>query len=1747
MQNKRLLSLTICDYQKRAVCPLYDSNANISGQATDVCITTERNGWKELSFTIPSTYQTTEGLIEDNFRLEYLKADYLIRAIDDTETDWYVISEPRINHEAFSKKVTVTAGHISQLLKFKNYGLEFSDEEGNNIGTAQELLTTILDGTGWSVGYVYPFAEKNGSTKYRSMKASTRTGAFKLISTLCDLFEAKPVYHGDARTVDLLPINPFSQPDIGTLPDLSLSDGVVELCYGKNISNVQRTLNTENIVTKLYAYGSYGDKTSGYCGIDECTHVEYRYKISSQCAAGTYWFSYTDETSVRCVRHFTTSTAINAGDICIFSTMDPCSMLYLWNETQQVMYPVFSGTDGKSLPSIVEKNDDVKNWFQFIMDFDYYREVGLLTDDLLQIVADYQRKAPQMFERISQASTQLSDARTTLSETIGYVDFCRIDVKRDELLLDDTYVTLVLNKETYSDGVMYRTDYDAIKKNQFKWRAADSLDKNGDPINTAASVVYIIHNTSPITWDKGYIKKIYNEDEPDAVTIWIPRKDLTINPKTDKFYLFSFNSVNGYLGTLESADESACKALEEAVKLVTVNHPVQFVNSKNTNVASPELHGYGWRWVYYDDKSPSQLYFCYEEEGDTAWHKVLFQDTRPNVSTGRYWYNWRSAVLYRNVDNSWKALDTASEKRVAALFATVYMYGKTRDKYYQGLSMNYRFSVPRNSTLPAGNYFIENEYNSYWVVTTSEDLAYGDYLYYNYKNGWVTQIKNGVETQLSSKAYRFDNVSYHVDNLLAGKEVIAGALDKNGAIMETENKCKTQGWYSVVPKTKYTVSGTKISATVHYYDDKKRWLSAETFSTGFTVPSDCGFVCIVFDMTKAAFDAVTDYVISAENKENMIIIKDLNYVRLSPIEKNGDNIGILALMKKFSQLSDTTYLTYYQQLKTLQDQLTSLEKNMNASIGDLYREGWWQDSSYVDGDEQKLYDDALENLKEISKPEAKYSIKYLDLYETNINNKDFGAAEETASMFWPDISMASAVHLVDPEISVNAWAYFDKIKKCYDNPKDTTVSINTNLSTISQHSFQDVMTNIANVASRMKGNESYYDSTLKTSANKGEISDVNADLIHAGKKINTVMESVEHIGDTLINHETSITMTQDEISFEAQRYTEENNRLASQLKITAEAIQSEVARATKEEEKIASRITQSADQISFTIETIKTEVGQQTQEAKDAASNAQQAANAAQNRAEDAISAANKANKNSSDAQQAANNAHDVASGAQTAASNAQQKADDAISSASDAQQKADDAISSAGKAQQTASDAQTTAGNAQQKANDAISSAGKAQETANSAQNVAGKAQETANNAQTAAGKAQETASGAQTAAGNAQQTANNAQTAADNAQQKADNAQTAADNAQQKADDAQTAAGNAQEAADNAQEAANKADKKVEDITNGTTPVKRVVNTSLTLDTNGIDMTGGKITMGAATSIEMKTFDNVDSSALSITPDGISMNSGNIRIKSSSKASSENAVSIGQDGISMKAGTAFTAESGGTVKINAENGEDSYITLGDMFSATKTGGVRAAVASFDEARIKGNSVLTTEVLDKRIVVSKTQPEGHGILWFSPSATTQVKYGYQTGPDRNQSLLFSGGTNYQSKQTVSALTADTLGEGKLSYEIEFTLYMIDGGTKSESNLTMDITLSKGDKSVVFDTIQVPYMSIWKEVTIKATKTGDSLPNLCADDNPITITFSLGKYNSFHIYIQANTWINLTCTNSDASSEKMPCSIFYLP
>ena len=129
----------------------------------------------------------------------------------------------------------------------------FTFDDENGIGTAQDLLTLALKNTGWQLGFCETFYEKDGVTeKIRSLKTETKRGAYLLISDICKLFSAYPVYHGDSRTVDVISLNRH--------------ENLLELNFGKNLTAIDRKEDADNIVTRLYVEGEYAD--SGYVGID---------------------------------------------------------------------------------------------------------------------------------------------------------------------------------------------------------------------------------------------------------------------------------------------------------------------------------------------------------------------------------------------------------------------------------------------------------------------------------------------------------------------------------------------------------------------------------------------------------------------------------------------------------------------------------------------------------------------------------------------------------------------------------------------------------------------------------------------------------------------------------------------------------------------------------------------------------------------------------------------------------------------------------------------------------------------------------------------------------------------------------------------------------------------------------------------------------------------------------------------------------------------------------------------------------------------------------------------------------------------------------------------------------------------------------------------------------------------------------------------------------------------------------------
>ena len=138
------------------------------------------------------------------------------------------------------------------MLSKKNLFLSFDDTNG--IGTAQYLLNQALENTGWTLKYCETFYESDGVTeKVRSLKSENKRGAYALIADICKLFNARPAFDGDDKSVTVVSLNRY--------------DSMMELNFGKNLSSVERKEDAANIVTRLYVEGEYGD--NGYVGIDD--------------------------------------------------------------------------------------------------------------------------------------------------------------------------------------------------------------------------------------------------------------------------------------------------------------------------------------------------------------------------------------------------------------------------------------------------------------------------------------------------------------------------------------------------------------------------------------------------------------------------------------------------------------------------------------------------------------------------------------------------------------------------------------------------------------------------------------------------------------------------------------------------------------------------------------------------------------------------------------------------------------------------------------------------------------------------------------------------------------------------------------------------------------------------------------------------------------------------------------------------------------------------------------------------------------------------------------------------------------------------------------------------------------------------------------------------------------------------------------------------------------------------------------
>ena len=1225
--NIHWIRVDVCDYTDKPLCNLYDSDRDVSGQATEIFIHYERNGFKELSFQLPSMCFTENGE-EPNYRLDYLISDYKIKIQkslandDEIETDWFLISETKVTHDAFSKSYEITARHVSNLLNIKRLDLEFSEDEGNNVGTIEQIAATILEGTGWHLAEVADFyeEEKYGqpeqTLKVRSFSASVQTGAFKMLSDLCELFDAKPIYHGagkyniynvkgedddneivvyreecdiyeaqkyvsaaedsglhnviieDAgikvgKTVDILPMNPFSEDyEEGTIPQNVINDKVIELYYNKNIKSITRTLNTENLITKLSAYGSYGDR-NGLCSLQRASHDVLTF--GNVPTEGEYKFIYKSAT------YYFTPTVDTEG--LKWSSLDYCSRSYVYDGTN--LFKVYR-TAKTTNPTLLEyERSEEINYLPFIMDYTYYEKIGLLTDDMLLALAKFQTEIPQKYIEAEEASYALSEVKTELLKTASASNgFLKLAIQSTDIAGDGLFkgnLLLTLDKSDYDDGVIYRSDYTEAKRNYFSWSVATDIKKKGEAIAGKGSVVYIVHQQEgqPTSWTKSYVKMIgddngmffydvlgnyyamqqtasyngeavgeanivYIDDESGKMYAWNQDKYIEITPcdytyglnhfnepsrillwcsanawtEGDTVFLFSSDSVAGMFGPREDAIASNKDAIEKATQVSTMTHPIYFISE---DAPLPELdsalQSYGWCYRSYDDSYEfGQLYFCWgqagtlnwsetydyvpdgSQAGDTEWMKVYVSKTSENPETDPkinpddeygYYYSYKKQRLYKGFDQKWVPLNTdlKDSMDVHNAFKSVLNGCVTQEVLTKGLSELYYYET--EDVLPVGNYAFKNEYDNYWLFTTTMVIDDRSRLRYYPANKIVWQNEDEHDI-LPSIEHSFDILNFPQENELYDINFSQQGFNEETHVPVEEGSLWISQNVYIHEETEYETNlpaGTRIL----FYTSSATYID-ETTDSEFIAPKNTSYIRVIAE-TKPVVNTTLDnsHWIHVKGYEACFFVKDKKYIILDCIAE-GEKTGIYYLMDKFIRLANKAYQEELPKLQAAQQAINDANISLADTLGDIYREGYWQKNDYVEGDESKLYVDAMDNLKEISHPEATYDISYLELYGSE-KNVGLSVDEESEEINYPDIDISFAAHLVDPDIDVNCWAYVDKIDMCYDQPWKTNIEINTKLSMIGQQSFTDVLSHIAEVATETRANQTIYKRAVALTTN----------------------------------------------------------------------------------------------------------------------------------------------------------------------------------------------------------------------------------------------------------------------------------------------------------------------------------------------------------------------------------------------------------------------------------------------------------------------------------------------------------------------------------------------------------------------------------------------------------------------------------------------------------------------------------------
>ena len=426
-----------------------------------------------------------------------------------------------------------------------------------------------------------------------------------------------------------------------------------------------------------------------------------------------------------------------------------------------------------------------------------------------------------------------------------------------------------------------------------------------------------------------------------------------------------------------------------------------------------------------------------------------------------YAINNRDQVIEGRVGKNLDSLSVTNDS--SGLITRMYVEGEYGDDGYVGI----------DSVNPSGLSYIFNfdYYIELGLLTAEQQTAYNTYL------RDIANVKAQIEARMENIISKEDKIGE-----LLGQCVVLLYYKTNGF----DSPTYTYGEPTAAQRS--LAIGDKV--LILQNNKKYRYDTIKTTPDALLESTDYGLLKFVkpatgsFGVAEIAVEAKEKQIANLQKKIDGTTKTDriteytnqINELQAG-IDKlyNGDNntVGMYAMIDSLCKSGG--HLAQLYNLNSgfdlLREQQDDVEATFIAAMGDLIRDGYWSNTNYITGQEQHLYDDAVEMLKELSRPKVSYKFSY---HRTN----------DDTDIPIENIKLNAVFRIEDDELETNDLMFVTKITIGIDDKSVGNIETSNNDISISSNDLGSVLSRMSQLADLIDQKNSLYDRAQAIARNK---------------------------------------------------------------------------------------------------------------------------------------------------------------------------------------------------------------------------------------------------------------------------------------------------------------------------------------------------------------------------------------------------------------------------------------------------------------------------------------------------------------------------------------------------------------------------------------------------------------------------------------------------------------------------------------